>query len=77
MLVGTMMHQDAPTTPCQEPCTHRYVPVAEAVSILGLSATTIRRKIEAGELEVERVTRPQRRWLGEGSHLSPPASRVK
>jgi len=33
--------------------------MGEAVRILGVSATTIRRKIEAGELEAERVTRPQ------------------
>jgi hypothetical protein len=33
--------------------------MGEAVRILGLSATTIRRKIDAGELEAERVPRPQ------------------
>jgi len=52
-----MTPQDAPTTPPQAPSTHRFVPVSEAVRILGLSATTIRRKIDAGELEAERVAR--------------------
>jgi excisionase family DNA binding protein len=54
-----MTNHDAPLTPHQAPETHRFVTVAEAVRILGLSATTIRRKIDAGELEAERVTRPQ------------------
>jgi hypothetical protein len=54
-----MMHQDAPTTRQQTPTTHRFVPVSEAVRILELSATTIRRKIDAGELEAERIARPQ------------------
>jgi len=54
-----MTNQHAPTTRQQAPTTHRFVPVTEASRILGLSATTIRRKIDAGELEAERVTRPQ------------------
>jgi hypothetical protein len=54
-----MTFQDAPTTRQQAPATHRFVPVSEAVRMLGLSATTIRRKIDAGELEAERVARPQ------------------
>jgi hypothetical protein len=54
-----MTLQDAPVTRQQAPDTHRFVPVAEAVRILGMSATTIRRKIDVGELEAERVVRPQ------------------
>jgi len=54
-----MTLQDAPTKHQDAPGTHRFVPVSEAVRILGLSATTIRRKIDAGELEAERVVRPQ------------------
>jgi hypothetical protein len=54
-----MTHQDAPATSPQGAPTHRFIPVAEAVRILGLSATTIRRKIDAGELEAERIARPQ------------------
>ena len=53
------MHHDAPDTRLDAPRTHRFVPVAEAARMLGLSATTIRRKIDAGELEAERVVRPQ------------------
>ena len=41
------------------PDTHRSLPVSEAARILSLSPTTIRRKIDAGELEAERVIRPQ------------------
>jgi len=33
--------------------------MGEAVSILGMSASTIRRRIDAGELDAERVSRPQ------------------
>ena len=54
-----MTNQDAPDTPHQAPGPPHFVPVAEAVRILGLSATTIRRKIDTGELEAERVARPQ------------------
>jgi hypothetical protein len=54
-----MMNQNAPDTRQDAPPTHRFVPVAEATRILGLSATTIRRRIDAGELEAERVVRPQ------------------
>ena len=54
-----MTNQDAPARPHDAPSTHRFVPVAEAARILGLSATTIRRRIDAGELEAERVVRPQ------------------
>src|SRR5688500_15290961 len=58
-VVRAMTLQGAPITRQQAPPMHRFVPVAEAVRILGLSATTIRRKIDAGELEAERVARPQ------------------
>ncbi len=54
-----MTPQDAPVRLYDAPGTHRFVPVAEAACILGLSPTTIRRRIEAGELEAERVVRPQ------------------
>jgi excisionase family DNA binding protein len=54
-----MTNQDAPATRLDAPRTHRFVPVAQAARILGLSPTTIRRKIDAGELEAERVVRPQ------------------
>jgi hypothetical protein len=54
-----MTPQDAPTTPQQTPATHHFVPIADAVGILGLSATTIRRKIARGELVAERLARPQ------------------
>ena len=55
-----MTNQDAPVTRQDAPTTpHRFVPVAEAARILGLSPTTIRRRIDAGELEAERVVRPQ------------------
>jgi hypothetical protein len=68
MLVRAMTHQvthqGTPTTFQEDPGTHRFVPMAEAVQILGLSATTIRRKIASGELEAERITRPQgEAWL--------------
>jgi len=58
-VVRTMTLQDAPDTHHQALCTRRFIPVSEAVRLLGMSATTIRRKIEAGELEAERVQRPQ------------------
>jgi hypothetical protein len=58
-VVRAMTLQDAPATRQQAPPTHRFAPVSEAVRILGLSATTIRRKIDAGELEAERIARPQ------------------
>jgi hypothetical protein len=54
-----MTHQAAPTTLQDAPPTHRFVPVSEAVQVLGLSATTIRRRIEAGQLDAERLARPQ------------------
>jgi serine/threonine protein kinase HipA of HipAB toxin-antitoxin module len=54
-----MTNHDAPATHHNALPTPRFVPVSEAVRILGLSATTIRRRIDAGELEAERVVRPQ------------------
>ena len=54
-MARAMTNQDATAT---HP-THRFVPVAVAARILGLSATTVRRRIDAGELEAERVVRPQ------------------
>jgi hypothetical protein len=54
-----MTLQDAPDTRLDAPPTHRFVPVTEAARLLGLSATTIRRRIAAGTLVAERVSRPQ------------------
>jgi len=54
---------------------HRFVPMADAVRILGRSATTIRRKIASGELEAERITRPQgEAWLIRVTGDPPPAT---
>ncbi len=46
-------------TPATEHVPYRRVTVAEAASILGVSVVTIRRMIKRGELEAERVIRPQ------------------
>jgi hypothetical protein len=68
-----MTSQDPPITVQDPPTTHRFAPMAEAVRILGLSATTIRRKIDAGELEAERVPRPQGvAWLVKVPNDLPP-----
>ena len=68
-------HQDTPDTLQDPPDTHRFVPMAEAVRILGLSATMIRRKVTSGELEAERITRPQgEAWLIRVKGDLPPAT---
>ena len=43
----------------EQPATSQRVTAAEAAAILGVSTTTIRRMVKRGELEGERVHRPQ------------------
>jgi excisionase family DNA binding protein len=43
----------------QQPATSQHATVTEAAAILGVSTTTIRRMIRRGQLEGQRVERPQ------------------
>jgi len=43
----------------EQPATFQRVTVAEAAVILGVSTATVRRMLKRGELEGERVIRPQ------------------